>query len=155
MKFLRANKRYRFYRLSPWNAQMFLLVISQYPVLKVDYQRSSLTGDGPEFDEADKLLAAATEAHKKKLRRDLRRWLRSPGRLKVVAGQVELRIEPKRVEQILQVLNDVRVGCWVKLKSPSDLAAALAAEAKETVLHVSLMEMAGVFQMALLDAPGD
>jgi hypothetical protein len=51
----------------------------------------------------------------------------------------------------MQVLNDVRVGSWVILGSPDKKPAELNAT---TAPHFLAMEMAGYFQMQLLEALG-
>jgi len=49
---------------------------------------------------------------------------------------------------LLQVLNDVRIGSWIELGSPERPLEALGAK---TAPAVWAMEMAGAFQMSLLE----
>jgi hypothetical protein len=60
-----------------------------------------------------------------------------------------LALSREEVESLLQVLNDIRVGCWVALGSPEDPLANLS---RKTAPHLWAMEMAGYFEMHLLDA---
>ena len=51
------------------------------------------------------------------------------------------------MDWVLQVLNDVRVGSWVLLGSPEELAMDLN---EKTAPHFRAMEMAGYFQAQFL-----
>ena len=62
---------------------------------------------------------------------------------------VQLSLSPAQVDWVLQVLNDVRVGSWVLLGSPEELAVDLN---EKTAPHVRAMEMAGYFQAQFLEA---
>ena len=150
MKLIRQNERYRCYRLRAVDAQLFIAVLNHFPCLKQGYQRASMTGEGPAIDEAEALLMAATAERTRKHQRELRRWLRAPGRFKAVEGKLELRIELRRIEWLLQILNDVRVGLWVRLGSPQNMDAAARSASQETFLQYVLMDAAGMFQTALL-----
>jgi hypothetical protein len=56
------------------------------------------------------------------------------------------------MEWLLQVLNDVRVGSWLLLGSPDGPAETLAKLSHETASHFWSMEVAGQFQMVLINA---
>ena len=81
---------------------------------------------------------------------ELDEWLQAADRFKTVGQHLELRVELRRIEWLLQILNDVRLGMWVKLGSPKDLEVAARDAAPEQMLPLVLMDAAGMFQMVLL-----
>ena len=150
MKLVRQNQRCRHYQLRPVDAQLFTAVLGHFPCLQRGHLRASLTGDGPAIEEAEALLAAATEERTRKHRSELDEWLQAADRFKTVGQHLELRVELRRIEWLLQILNDVRLGMWVKLGSPKDLEVAARDAAPEQMLPLVLMDAAGMFQMVLL-----
>ena len=75
--------------------------------------------------------------------------LADPRRFGHTETGARLSLSPAEVEWLLQVLNDIRVGSWVILGSPEEKPAELNAT---TAPHFLAMEMAGYFQMQLLEA---
>ncbi len=154
MKFLRATSQERFYAIRPSELQMLLIVLGSFPVLSRS-QPLSVSGNVEELGDAQKLLDEAMSAHWSGMRQELETWTNSPDRFRQVEGQLEWRIENDRREWLLQVLNNVRVGSWIELGSPDDLELAQQQAGGDTVHHLALMEMAGMFLSALLDVPAD
>ena len=64
----------------------------------------------------------------------------------------KLTLKPGQVETLLQILNDLRVGSWQALGCPDQLTRKHLKPTETSVRHVWVMELAGHFQMALLEA---
>ena len=98
------------------------------------------------------------EALSEKALADRYKGSRTPVREAAVRLQNErlLRIVPNRgyfVAQItLQVLNDIRVGSWVKLGCPDPDKALPASPPRLDARSLQAMHLSGQFQMALLEA---
>lgn len=149
MKFLRATDNERFYGLQPAELQMLLVVLSSFPMRQ---QRPSLSrlGDSDELVEAQKLLDEALKEQRATMRTELEEWLKTPSRFHQEDNHLEWRIENDRREWLLQIFNDVRVGAWTELGSPDDLERFHEKPGEGSMQHLALMEMAGMFQSALL-----
>lgn len=155
MKLVRQTEGDRIYRLRGVEARLFVAVLSQFPCVKPAHQRASMTGEGAAFEEAEALLAAATAERAQQRLAELHQWLRANDRFKSVAKSLELQVERGRIEWLLQILNDVRVGLWVRLGSPQDLEAATHSASAEATTQFMLLDAAGMFQMALLSEGAD
>lgn len=155
MKFLRATEESRVYGLRSSDLQMLLIVLSSFPLV-TRQQSLSRFGDSVELTEAQKLLEEALRDRQETMRRELETWLKAPDRFRQVEGQLEWRVENERREWLLQILNDVRVGAWLELDSPEDLERIHEQAGGESIRFLALMDMAGMFQTALLfeDASG-
>jgi hypothetical protein len=94
------------------------------------------------------LQEALTEQRAECLRR-LRDLLADKQRLRPDQTGAVLALSHEEIEWLLQVLNDIRVGSWVTLGSPENPLEKLSSK---TAPHLWAMEMAGYFEMHLLDA---
>jgi hypothetical protein len=97
------------------------------------------------------LLEEVLDEHRRENQRHLLALLKSRQRWQPAHDGCRLTLSAPDVEWLLQVLNDVRVGSWIRLGAPEkslwdfDLNA-------ETAPHAWAMETAGYFQMHLLEA---
>jgi hypothetical protein len=66
-----------------------------------------------------------------------------------VERQTRLTLTNVEIDWLLQVLNDIRVGLWLKLGSPDQEVEFLGTKPEEVRDH-SLMQLAGHFQSFLL-----
>lgn len=67
---------------------------------------------------------------------------------------VSLRLRADAVEMLLQVVNDVRVGCWIRLGCPDPLPHSLTRAGREMELPLRLMALAGLFESLIVQALG-
>lgn len=61
-------------------------------------------------------------------------------------GQL-LRLDASARETLLQILNDVRIGCWRALGEPEDVENAPAGASPRELTYWRLMYLAGYFEM--------
>lgn len=150
MKLLHVTGQEVVFAIRPAELRMLLIVLGSFPVLN-RAQTLTKSGDEEQLADAQKLLDEAMSGHWNTMHRELQTWLKAPDRFRKLDRHLEWRIENERREWLLQVLNNVRVGSWLELGSPENLEAAHHEAGEDAVPHLALMEMAGMFQSALLD----
>jgi hypothetical protein len=95
-------------------------VLKLFPRIPVGYHQLNPTGDATQTAADQRLIEEALAAHKAESRRQLEAWLRETDRLRAKAGVWRLAFTVTELDWLLQVLNDVRVGSWLRLGSPAD-----------------------------------
>jgi hypothetical protein len=101
------------------------------------------------------LLEEAMSQRRGEHKRRLDKFLATPGRFRLEAPDLfRFTLEAEQMEWLLQVLNDVRVGCWVKLGRPELEPACPKKLSAEETRTMSALELSGFFQMVLLGAYG-
>jgi len=73
---------------------------------------------------------------------------------KVSRGQAPFTLSRTQAEWLLEVLNDVRVGCWVRLGRPDQESVRALKLSAANVADFGAMELAGYWQSLLLEALG-
>jgi len=134
------------FELSSREKALLQQVLSLYPQIPPGYQPLSKTADAQ--DPNQRLLDEAmneTRAHSAKAVQNL---LADPNRLSRSESEWRLRLSSAELDWLLQVLNDVRVGSWVRLGSPEKPLEALTAE---NAVHYWALEIAGYFQGGFLE----
>lgn len=107
--------------------------------------------------DAEDLLEEALREHRENLRAELREMLAKNTTRTVDVDDREsytLRINEGEVEWLLQVLNDIRVGHWVKLGRPDAGAKAPMTQTPtgETLRSMTLLHLSTVWQGILLES---
>ena len=151
MKLIQTNKSRVLFHLGHWEAHLLLEVLNLYPCLAPAHQKLSKAGPLPETDANQQLLDEALAEHRAENRKQLQALLADRRRFAPTETGGRLSLPPAEVEWLLQVLNDIRVGSWVRLGSPDAKPMRLN---KKTVPHYRAMEMAGYFEAQLLEALG-
>ena len=109
----------------------------------------SKSGRLPDAEANQQLLDEALAEQRAENKKQLQALLADPRRFEHTETGARLSLSPAEAEWLLQVLNDIRVGSWVILGSPEEKPAELTAA---NAPHFLAMEMAGYFQMQLLEA---
>ena len=151
MKLIRTTKTRVVFHLGHWEAHLLLEVLNLYPCLPPAHQKLSKAGRLPESDANQQLLDEALAEHRAENRKQLQALLSDQRRFAPTETGGRLSLPPTEVEWLLQVLNDIRVGSWVRLGSPDEKPVRLN---EKTALHYRAMEMAGYFEAQLLEALG-
>lgn len=134
------------FQLPSREQQLLWQLLRLYPRIPSKYQRLS-KGTGLE-ESGQPLLEDALAETRAQNKRALQALLNDPDRLKPHETGWRLKLSHGEVEWLLQVLNDIRVGSWIRLGSPESPFKALNTQ---TAPDVWAMEMAGSFQMRLLE----
>jgi len=150
VRLIRRTKQARVFRLKVSELQMFLLVLSQFPLRDQDQQISKF-GDEEDLKDAQVLLNEAMVERRKETRRELEEWMRAADRFHHTDEGIEIVVRDEESGWLLQILNNVRVGAWQRLGEPEDLVDAFRSPTEESVRFLTVMEMAGSFQSTLLN----
>ena len=156
MRLLRASKGNYQFHLGQREKNVFCELLGLYPCIPPAHQRLSKSGKLPDGEVNQRLLDEALAEQRADNQKQLHTFLSDPLRLVQVRKQGDdgfrLTLSPTELEWLLQILNDIRVGSWIKLGSPEEPKLVLNAD---TMPHVWAMEASGHFQMQLLAAVGE
>lgn len=154
MKFLQhVDDRFTFL-LRPVEKATLEQVLALYPATDTGYhQAHRLEPKGGQNDHhIQALLTDSLDCHREECRRELDRWLAMPDRF-VPAGKLfKLALTAEQLEWLLQVLNDVRLGSWIKLGRPNPHVHPQVTITEANARHFWAMETCGMFQSGLLAA---
>ena len=144
-----AQERFVFH-LSRREKDLLLTVTRLYPRISSPRQPLSKQGNLPEREASQRLLDEALAEHRAEAQKQVQALLGDPKRLSQHEKGWHLCLSRPELEVLLQVLNEIRVSSWVLLGSPEDHKHP--ALNSETIPHFWAMEVAGGFEMALLQA---
>ena len=96
---------------------LLLALLPQYPKLPADYHQTRQASDTD--DEAKKLLEDALADHRQKTRAATQSFLEDKASFQPAGENWTLTLTHSETEWLLQVLNDLRVGSWIALGSPT------------------------------------
>ena len=147
MKLIEASKDRLVFRFGHAERRLFSRVLGHYPCLPPAHHKPGKSGPIPTASASQRLLEDALAESRNENRKKLQSLLKDEGHFKREPAGWRVSLAPGEFEWLLQILNDIRVGSWVLLGSPEELAGPL----EETdVPHFWTMEMAGAFQMQFL-----
>ena len=151
MKLIQATKSRLVFQLGQREERLLLRVLSLYPCVPPAHRQLSKGGRLPEPEANQRLLDEALAEHRADNKKQLQALLADRRRFTHTETGAQLSLSPAQVDWVLQVLNDVRVGSWVLLGSPEEMAVELN---ETTAPHLRAMDMAGYFQAQFLEALG-
>jgi len=146
MRLVRQSSEHWQYHLNQSEADILLGLVKKFPFTGMGPAQASKTDDCPKAVEREKLLAESLAEHRKELKKLALSLLRDDQWKKVGEDRL-LTLNSESREVLLQVLNDIRVGCWRALGEPEELDV----PTKKGLGFRYLMELAGYFEMSLLE----
>jgi len=93
------------------------------------------------------LLEESLAEHSAEVQKQVTAFMQDPLRWSERQHGWQLRLKTSEVESLLQVLNDIRVGSWLRLGAPEE---SLKSIDEKSAPHLWAMEIAGSFELALL-----
>jgi hypothetical protein len=131
---------------------LLLAVLRLYPVVQNSYHH--LSKDSQNASSAEQRLLEESMAQQRAThRRKLDELFLSPHRFfKDAPGERRLALTREQFEWLLQVLNDIRVGSWIKLGCPDLQKDAPPELTRANARALQSMQLSGQFQSALLEA---
>lgn len=150
MKLLRVQDNRYLFKLEKGEKELLMLVLRLYPVIPSGQQplsKSSAPGDNP----SQRLLDEALAEQRKENKKLVDNLLGDKRHFSEANDSWRMKLTSEEIEWLLQVLNDVRVGNWILLGSPDEEVWHSEADSQNAP-YVWAMEMAGDFQMELLEA---
>lgn len=130
---------------------MLVAVLLRYPVLVSTHFSKRQPADAGPMPDLE-LLEEALSEQQKESRTSLEHWLQSEGRFQETDLGCTFTLTGNELEWMLQILNDVRVGSWVRLGEPDSKNPALSQLTEENMQLAWALEVAGLFQHHLLQA---
>ena len=151
MRLVRATKEGYVLHLGKREKPLFCDLIKLYPRIPSSHRANlSKTGQIPNQEENQKLLDDALKESRAQNRKKVSHLLSDAKTFHELAAGWQLTLSSADLEWLLQVLNDIRVGSWMRLGSPDTLF--LNSITEENALDYWAMEVAGHVQMQLLAA---
>lgn len=128
-------------------------VLTRYPCVPQGHFRLRKEDGGVHAeDEHQKLLDDALEEQRRESRRLVAEMVNSPTRFEPQKVGVLLRLTEGELEWMLRVLNDIRVGCWMRLGSPTKESPLDPRLTLDGLKDLMALEVASTFQVVLLEA---
>jgi hypothetical protein len=158
MKFVKFTEAGAQFFLQPSELQLLHSLLKQFPFTETQSPKISRSPADPEAAEREKLLKESLAEHRKELKNAARRLLALEKIRPWKKGHLWT-LAPAEREILLQIMNDIRVGCWYALGQPPELDAEPGAKfTPQEFAWRSLMHMAGYFEHYLIladdpDAP--
>ena len=149
MRLIGASDGQFVFRFSKRERALLTHALQMFPAGSGPVAPLSKGGDGQKLAEHELLLAEALAEQRKEHRRLVDAFLGEQGRFTEDKSGFRLRLTTAQMHWLLQVLNEVRVGLWVKLGRPAELAPLALAGQIESVVT---MEICALFQTRLLAA---
>lgn len=152
MKLLRQDGERFEFQLGLREKAVFCGVLAAYPVIPLNHHRLTRASDAPRDCPDQALLTESMAALKTESRRRLEGLLAEEHRFVARAKGYRVGFTREELEWLLRVLNDVRVGSWLRLGCPDPEADEPRRPAPENERFVALLELAGHFEYAVLAA---
>jgi hypothetical protein len=138
--------------LNPVEKETLLDILGLYPCVPPGHRRHRLQTQSVASDaENQHLLDEALAEQRANKQRQLQALLHAGGTFRATPKGFELNLRHVDCEGLVQALNDVRVGSWIALGEPEELPRKLPADGTQAA-QACAMELAGLFQMTLLEA---
>lgn len=152
MKFIKREETHCSFLIGKREREMLFALVQRYPVMLGAHFKSR---NPPKTDEAKKnqdLLEEALAEQQKENRKQIEQMLAENGRFVENDLGYTFRLSYSEIEWLLQVLNDIKVGSWIQLGEPDLSSTKTPPLNEQTILLAWAMEIAGIFQHALLEA---
>lgn len=150
MKFIgQAGEGYSL-EFAPEEKALLLHLLSLYPLVPESYHKLTKDKKLPKRDENQQLLDEALRAQRDQNKRAVQAFIGGSGRFTETEGASRVTFLRGELEWLLQVVNDVRIGCWIALGSPGYETRKKVKMSKEAVRHTMFLEIAGAFEMFFL-----
>jgi hypothetical protein len=156
MKLTRRHGQTFHLELGRRERRVLVQALQLYPQLDVAHQRLTTAEKPGHHAGAEMLRREILSDHQRENRQCVSDFiahgLGGPGE---PPGQTPfpLAITRAQCDWLLEVLNDVRVGLWVRLGEPDEAGLMKLALSAESIALVTVMEYCGCFQSALLGLP--
>jgi len=138
--------------LHPHEMRLLWYLLQLYPLLPADYHRITRQTDAQPLAGAQELLEQSMASREAEQKRYLAEFLGRRDRLRRHGREFHIHVSGDDMERLLQLLNDVRVGSWVRLGCRMDPDDGVeSADPREAVLREA-MRLCAWMQMLVLEA---
>jgi len=151
VNFLEANGDSLVFLIEPRGKALLEKLCQQFPALEVTHFDLCRTMDEDELPDGRELADQSLTEEQNEVRERMAKFFTEEGRFETMENFLLMRMTTAEVDLRLQVLNDVRIGCWVRAGSPSEGAEDRLRSNPKTAPLLATMQLCGLFQGALLD----
>lgn len=155
MKLIKQTKNQCVFQISKREKRLLLEILKLYPLIPTAHHRLSRTADAKAIEADQRLLEEALAAHKKENRKQLTAMLTEENRFVAAGDGYRFTLSTHQTDWLLQILNDIRVGSWVKLGCPDEKNGKPAHLKDEDLYYYFAMEYCFLLQCALLSTFDD
>ena len=149
MKLIRSTDDSLLFQLGRQEKRLLLDLLKRYPCLPLEHQPLSKHANLPNQQSSQALLQEALAEQREENKKLLQAFLAAPARLHDTQTGCRLSVPKSDLEWLLQILNDIRIGSWIRLGSPEEKLDRIN---EQTAPDLWAMEVAGFFQMQILHA---
>jgi hypothetical protein len=135
--------------LNQVEADLLKQLLKNFPFTGNAPVKISKTDADPKSAERDRLLNESLAEHRKELKRQANNLI-STEKLKTNEKGHLLTLNAEEREILLQILNDIRVGCWHVLGEPESLELHKPKCSAQDLARHQLMDLAGYFEHHLI-----
>lgn len=147
MRLVQATSKELVFHLAKQEKLLLLELLKLYPRIPPAHHRLSKSNRLPDQESGQHLLDEALAEQRQENKKHLNALLAAPNRFHETQTGCRLALTPVDLECLLQVLNDIRVGSWVRLGSPEEHIEEVS---QQNAADVWAMELSGLFQMGFL-----
>lgn len=137
------------FQMSASEKTLFLLALKQYPLVPSSAAKFAHS-DEPVLVEGQLLLDQALAEHRESNQRQIQAFLDSNSYFEANSQGYRLMLTHAEREWLLQVFNDVRVGCWWMLGCPDPADTPSKTNNRSLDRYNLFMDLCAFFQSALL-----
>jgi hypothetical protein len=149
MKLVKQRGEIWQYELNAVEADLLKQLLKNFPFTGNIPVNISKTDADPKSIEREKLLNESLAEHRKELKRQAKTLITAE-KLKASKEDHSLTLSAEEREILLQILNDIRVGCWRALGEPETMELHKPRDSKPALAHQQLMDLAGYFEHHLV-----
>jgi|YNPBryantNP2012_1023418.scaffolds.fasta_scaffold21846_3 hypothetical protein len=142
--------RYQF-GMSLAEKTVLLALLERYPMIPLSYYKLSKNlGSDKEDDQA--MLEEAMSSRRSLLKKRVTQLMHGESRFHQGQNQLRATFTREEIEWLLQVLNDIRVGNWIRLGCPDCEIRMPVPTSREEKIALAEMELAAHFECMFLEA---
>lgn len=149
MKLVKQSEGSRLYALNKHEGDLLESLLRRFPMTGNVPVKISKTDADRKTVEREKLLNESLAEHRKELKQQALNLL-AAGKFKQGERGYSLTLRLEEREVLLQILNDIRVGCWRALGEPETLEQPKPGCSVQELMQHSFMNLAGYFEHHLV-----
>lgn len=149
MKLIKQKDEGWQYALGQDEAKLLISLLRKFPFTEDTPAKISRTDAGSKMVEHEKLLNESLAEHRKELQKLATKLAATKFKRREQDQLLTLTGEDREI--LLQILNDIRLGCWRALGEPADVESLNPDHSAQARAHHGLMNLAGYFEHGLIE----
>jgi hypothetical protein len=155
MRLVDRNDQSLTFDLPPRERELLVFLMRRYPVLDPGYHKIASSSQGDSLNAEQQFLTDSMTEEQNANRQRIDQFIRTrltPENPDSSATDLLLKLTFAEADWLLRIINDVRVGCWVRLGKPDSDELHSSETASRHVTDFAAMELGGLVQHILLEA---